>query len=92
MTEKGRQILMLAKAIQSTFSTSEWTEIGYITYTDEWIDSHPRLTLLPLPTFLQSHIFREFLNFIMSTPYFPITPCEQDRRSGRWAGSPGPAS
>ncbi len=34
---------MLAKAIQSTFSTSEWTEIGYITSTDEWVDRHPRL-------------------------------------------------
>jgi hypothetical protein len=43
MTERGQQILMLAKAIQSTFSTSEWTEIGYITSSDEWIDSHPRL-------------------------------------------------
>jgi len=43
MTERGQQILMLSKAIQNTFSTSEWTEIGYITSTDEWIDSHPRL-------------------------------------------------
>ncbi|HXK47169.1 MAG TPA: abortive infection family protein [Deltaproteobacteria bacterium] len=43
MTERGQQILMLAKAIQSTFSTSEWTEIGYITSTDEWVDRHPRL-------------------------------------------------
>ncbi len=41
MAERTQQILMLANAIQNTFSTSEWTEIGYITSTDEWIDSHP---------------------------------------------------
>jgi hypothetical protein len=43
MIERGQQILMLSKAIQSTFLTSEWAEIGYITASDEWIDSHPRL-------------------------------------------------
>ena len=26
-----------------SFSSGEWTEIGYITGTDEWIDRHPRL-------------------------------------------------
>lgn len=28
MIERGQQILMLAKSIQSTFSTSEWTRLA----------------------------------------------------------------
>jgi hypothetical protein len=41
--EKRQQIFVLAKAIQATFSSSEWTEVGYLTGTDEYIDNHPRL-------------------------------------------------
>ena len=41
--EKRQQILTLAKAIEAVFSSSEWTEIGYLTATDGYIDSHPRL-------------------------------------------------
>jgi len=41
--EKRQQILTLAKAIEAIFSSSEWTEIGYLTATDGYIDSHPRL-------------------------------------------------
>ncbi len=41
--ERGHRILALAKAIQATFSSSEWTEIGYLTSTDQYIDNHPRL-------------------------------------------------
>lgn len=41
--ERRQQILALAKAIQATFSSSEWTEVGYLTATDQYIDGHPRL-------------------------------------------------
>ncbi len=41
--ERGQQILALGKAVDATFSSSEWTEIGYLTGTDDWIDQHPRL-------------------------------------------------
>jgi hypothetical protein len=41
--ERRQQILALAAAIQATFSSSEWTEIGYLTSTDEYINRHPRL-------------------------------------------------
>jgi hypothetical protein len=41
--ERRQQILALAAAIEATFSSSEWTEIGYLTSTDEYINSHPRL-------------------------------------------------
>ncbi len=43
MLERGKKILLISKAIEAAFSTSEWTELGYMTGTDEWIDSHPRL-------------------------------------------------
>jgi AbiJ N-terminal domain 5/Abortive infection C-terminus len=41
--ERRQQILALAAAIEVTFSSSEWTEIGYLTSTDEYINRHPRL-------------------------------------------------
>lgn len=41
--ERRQMILDISKAIQATFSTSEWTEVGYLTSTDEYIDNHPRL-------------------------------------------------
>src|SRR5262249_10242388 len=41
--ERRQQILVLAKAIDATFSSSEWTEVGYLTRTDQYIDGHPRL-------------------------------------------------
>ena len=41
--DRKKKILLLAQAVQATFSSSEWTEIGYLTGTDEWIDRHPRL-------------------------------------------------
>ena len=41
--ERRQQILVLAKAIQAAFSSSEWTEVGYLTATDHYIDGHPRL-------------------------------------------------
>jgi hypothetical protein len=41
--ERRQKILALARAAESTFSSSEWTEVGYLTATDEWIDRHPRL-------------------------------------------------
>lgn len=41
--ERRQQILTLAQAIEATFSSSEWTEIGYLTGIDQWIDHHPRL-------------------------------------------------
>ena len=43
MVERKQKIVIFSSAIYSTFSSSEWTEIGYITDTDEWIDAHPRL-------------------------------------------------
>jgi len=36
-------VLLLSKAIISTFSSSEWTELGYLTNTDEYIQNHSRL-------------------------------------------------
>ena len=41
--ERGQKILLISKAIQNDFTSSEWTEIGYMTGIDEWIDRHPRL-------------------------------------------------
>lgn len=41
--ERRQQILVLAAAIEATFSSSEWTEVGYLTSTDEYINRHPRL-------------------------------------------------
>jgi hypothetical protein len=43
MMDRRQKVLIIAQAIQATFSRSEWTEIGYLTTTDEWIDRHPRL-------------------------------------------------
>jgi len=43
MLERGKKILVLSRAVQDTFTSSEWTEIGYLTGMDEWIDRHPRL-------------------------------------------------
>lgn len=40
---RSEKILLLSSAITSTFSSSEWTEIGYLTGTDEYIEDHPRL-------------------------------------------------
>jgi len=41
--EQRLQVLVLAQAIEATFSSSDWTEIGYMTGIDQWIDNHPRL-------------------------------------------------
>jgi hypothetical protein len=41
--ERRQKILLLARAAEAAFSSSEWTEVGYITATDEYIDRHPRL-------------------------------------------------
>jgi hypothetical protein len=41
--ERREQILVLAKVIEATFSSSEWREVGYLTGTDQYIDGHPRL-------------------------------------------------
>ena len=43
MLERRQKILIFAKAMEAVFTASEWTEIGYLTGTDEWIDRHPRL-------------------------------------------------
>jgi hypothetical protein len=43
MLERREKIIVISKAILSAFSESEWTEIGYLTSSDGWIDSHPRL-------------------------------------------------
>jgi hypothetical protein len=41
--ERRQQILALGKAIEATFTSSEWTEVGLLTSIDEYIDHHPRL-------------------------------------------------
>ena len=41
--ERRQRILYISKAIQAAFSSSEWTEVGYLTSTDDYIDNHPRL-------------------------------------------------
>jgi hypothetical protein len=43
MIERNQKIIILAAAIYDAFSSSEWTEIGYLTNTKEWIDGHSRL-------------------------------------------------
>lgn len=43
MLQRGQKIIAIARAVQEAFTTSEWTEIGYITGTDDYIDAHPRL-------------------------------------------------
>src|SRR5260370_19705952 len=43
MNDQKKAIVTFARAIQATFTSSEWTELGYLTSTDDWIDSHPRL-------------------------------------------------
>lgn len=43
MLDRKNKILVLSRAVQETFTSSEWTEIGYLTGMDEWIDGHPRL-------------------------------------------------
>lgn len=43
MLGRREKIIELSRAVQATFSYSEWTEIGYLTDTYRWIDSHPRL-------------------------------------------------
>ena len=42
--ERSQVILIFAKAIEATFSLSDWTEIGYrLTEASQYIDQHPRL-------------------------------------------------
>ena len=41
--DRGQRILTLAKAVEAVFSSTEWTEIGLLTGTDQYIDKHPRL-------------------------------------------------
>jgi AbiJ N-terminal domain 5 len=41
--ERRQRILALAQAIEATFCSSEWTKVGYLTATDQWIDRHPPL-------------------------------------------------
>ncbi len=41
--DHGRKVLAIATAVESTFSSSEWVELGYLTGMSEWIDRHPRL-------------------------------------------------
>ena len=41
--KRGLAILAIQKGIEATFSESDWKELGYLTGTYEWIDSHPRL-------------------------------------------------
>lgn len=43
MLDRKQKIVVLSSAVYSTFSSSEWTEIGYITDTDSWMDGYPRL-------------------------------------------------
>lgn len=43
MLSRGQTIIALSGAILGAFSSSEWTELGYLTDTDDWIDRHPRL-------------------------------------------------
>jgi AbiJ N-terminal domain 5/Abortive infection C-terminus len=43
MLSSQKKTLILARAVEATFSSSEWTEVGYLTETNEWIDRHPRL-------------------------------------------------
>lgn len=41
--QRNQVILGLQKAIEDTFSDSEWKELGYQTGTQDWISNHPRL-------------------------------------------------
>lgn len=41
--DRRQQILAFGNAIAATFTSSEWTEIGYLTATDTYINNHSRL-------------------------------------------------
>lgn len=43
MVERNQKIVTLAGAVYAIFTSSEWTEIGYLTNTKDWIDGHSRL-------------------------------------------------
>lgn len=42
---RGRNVRVLAlkRAIEATFTSSDWKEVGYLTDTKSWISKHPRL-------------------------------------------------
>lgn len=41
--EHNKKVLVLARAVEATFASSEWTELGHLTDTVEWIEGHHRL-------------------------------------------------
>jgi hypothetical protein len=41
--QHGQKVLLLARAAEATFSSSDWVELGYVTGIHDWIDRHPRL-------------------------------------------------
>lgn len=41
--EHGQKVLLLADAAEAVFTSSEWTEVGYLTGTHDHVDNHPRL-------------------------------------------------
>ncbi len=41
--QRNKTILLIKKAIEATFDSDDWKEIGYSTDTIEWIQEHPRL-------------------------------------------------
>ena len=43
MVSRAKKILIFARAAEEVFTTGEWTELGYMTETDDYIDRHPRL-------------------------------------------------
>jgi len=43
MLDENQKILVIARAIEAAFTSSEWTEIGYLTGTNDYIDGHSRL-------------------------------------------------
>jgi hypothetical protein len=41
--DRRKKILLFARAIESEFTSSEWTEFGYLTAEEERINNHYRL-------------------------------------------------
>ena len=43
MVSRAKKILLFGRAAEEVFTSGEWTELGYMTETNDYIDRHPRL-------------------------------------------------
>jgi hypothetical protein len=90
--DRRQKIIALSVAIEATFSSSEWTEIGYLTGTDEWIDRHPRLlrSLRWGDSDYKGHVLKAVAHILDSDPtnlkllfdYEPVTAWLREHEPG----------